>query len=77
MILPKKRLGKLLGTPNSSRTLLLSSESCRTFVRISTNGKWMNRRLHNWMFSRLTGRIEDEAREAGILVRKVNSAYTS
>lgn len=40
-------------------------------------GKWMNRRLHNWAFARLTGRIEDKALEAGILVRKVNSEYTS
>ena len=40
-------------------------------------GKWMNRRLHNWAFARLTGRIEDKARDAGIPVRKVNPAYTS
>jgi putative transposase len=40
-------------------------------------GKWMNRRLHNWAFARLTGRIEDKAREAGIPVRFVNPAYTS
>ena len=29
-------------------------------------GKWMNRRLHNWAFARLTGRIEDKARDEGI-----------
>jgi IS605 OrfB family transposase len=40
-------------------------------------GKWMNRRLHNWAFARLTGRIEDKARDAGIPVRFVNPAYTS
>lgn len=40
-------------------------------------GKWMNRRLHNWAFARLTGRIEDKAREEGIPVRFVNPAYTS
>ncbi|WP_363463642.1 transposase [Halogeometricum borinquense] len=40
-------------------------------------GKWMNRRLHNWAFARLTGRIEDKARDAGICVRFVNPAYTS
>ena len=40
-------------------------------------GKWMNRRLHNWAFARLTGRIEDKAFEAGISVRFVNPAYTS
>jgi putative transposase len=40
-------------------------------------GKWMNRRLHNWAFARLTERIEDKALEAGIPVRKVNPAYTS
>ena len=40
-------------------------------------GKWMNRRLHNWAFARLTGRIEDKALEAGIPVRFVNPAYTS
>ena len=37
----------------------------------------MNRRLHNWAFARLTGRIEDKALEAGIPVRFVNPAYTS
>lgn len=40
-------------------------------------GKWMNRRLHNWAFARLTGRIEDKARDAGIPVEYVNPAYTS
>jgi len=40
-------------------------------------GKWMNRRLHNWAFARLTGRIEDKALDAGIPVRFVNPAYTS
>lgn len=40
-------------------------------------GKWMNRRLHNWAFARLTGRIEDKALEAGIPVRTVNPAHTS
>ncbi|RXK46986.1 RNA-guided endonuclease TnpB family protein [Halorientalis pallida] len=40
-------------------------------------GAWMNRRLHNWAFARLTGRIEDKALEAGIPVRTVNPAYTS
>ena len=40
-------------------------------------GKWMNRHLHNWAFARLTGRIEDKARDAGIPVRFVNPAYTS
>jgi putative transposase len=40
-------------------------------------GKWMNRRLHNWAFARLSGRIEDKARDAGIPVRFVNPAYTS
>jgi putative transposase len=40
-------------------------------------GKWMNRRLHNWAFARLTGRIEDKARDSGIPVRFVNPAYTS
>ena len=40
-------------------------------------GKWMNRRLHNWAFARLTGRIEDKATDAGIPVRFVNPAYTS
>ncbi|WP_435102622.1 RNA-guided endonuclease TnpB family protein [Halarchaeum sp. P4] len=40
-------------------------------------GKWMNRRLHNWAFARLTGRIEDKALEAGIPVQFVNPAYTS
>ncbi|RRJ29789.1 RNA-guided endonuclease TnpB family protein, partial [Halocatena pleomorpha] len=40
-------------------------------------GKWMNRRLHNWTFARLAGRIEDKARDAGIPVRFVNPAYTS
>jgi putative transposase len=40
-------------------------------------GAWMNRRLHNWAFARLTGRIEDKAFEAGIPVRTVNPAYTS
>ncbi len=40
-------------------------------------GKWMNRRLHNWAFARLTGRIEDKARDAEIPVRFANPAYTS
>lgn len=40
-------------------------------------GKWMNRRLHNWAFARLTDRIEDKALDAGISVRFVNPAYTS
>ena len=40
-------------------------------------GKWMNRRLHNWAFARLIGRIEDKARDAGVPVRFVNPAYTS
>ncbi|MBP2252685.1 putative transposase [Halarchaeum solikamskense] len=40
-------------------------------------GRWMNRRLHNWAFARLTGRIEDKALDAGIPVQKVNPAYTS
>ena len=40
-------------------------------------GKWMNRRLHNWAFARLQGRIEDKATEAGIRVEYVNAAYTS
>ncbi|QLH77212.1 IS200/IS605 family element transposase accessory protein TnpB [Halosimplex rubrum] len=40
-------------------------------------GKWMNRRLHTWAFARLTGRIEDKAREEGIPVQFVNPAYTS
>jgi IS605 OrfB family transposase len=40
-------------------------------------GKWMNRRLHNWAFARLQGRIEDKATEAGIPVEYVNAAYTS
>ncbi|MGB9964124.1 RNA-guided endonuclease TnpB family protein [Halobacterium hubeiense] len=40
-------------------------------------GKWMNRRLHNWAFARLTGRIEDKALDAGIPVRFVNPSYTS
>jgi len=40
-------------------------------------GKWMNRRLHNWAFARLTGRIGDKARDAGIPVQFVNPAYTS
>ena len=40
-------------------------------------GAFMNRRLHNWAFARLTGRIEDKARDAGIPVRFVNPAYTS
>ncbi|WP_433633350.1 RNA-guided endonuclease TnpB family protein [Halomicrococcus sp. NG-SE-24] len=40
-------------------------------------GKWMNRRLHNWAFARLQGRIEDKARDAGIPVKYVPSAYTS
>jgi hypothetical protein len=35
------------------------------------------RRLHDWAFARLTGRIEDKALEAGIPVQKVNPAYTS
>ncbi|MGB9961567.1 RNA-guided endonuclease TnpB family protein [Halobacterium sp. MBLA0001] len=39
--------------------------------------KWMNRRLHNWAFARLQGRIEDKATEAGIRVEYVNAAYTS
>ncbi|SEO41470.1 transposase, IS605 OrfB family, central region [Halogranum amylolyticum] len=39
--------------------------------------KWMNRRLHNRAFARLTGRIEDKAREEGVPVRYVNPAYTS
>jgi len=40
-------------------------------------GKWMNRRLHNWAFARLSERIEDKARDAGVPVRKVDPAYTS
>jgi len=40
-------------------------------------GKWMNRRVHNWAFARLQGRIEDKATEAGIRVEYVNAAYTS
>jgi len=40
-------------------------------------GKFMNRRLHNWAFARLTGRIEDKATEAGIPVEYVNASYTS
>lgn len=40
-------------------------------------GKWMNRRLHNWAFARLTGRIEDKALAMGIPVQVVNPAYTS
>ncbi|MFC7323773.1 RNA-guided endonuclease TnpB family protein [Halorubrum rutilum] len=40
-------------------------------------GAWMNRRLHNWAFARLTGRIEDKALDAGIPVQKVRPAYTS
>jgi putative transposase len=40
-------------------------------------GKYMNRRLHAWAFSRLQGRIEDKATELGIPVRFVNPAYTS
>jgi putative transposase len=40
-------------------------------------GKWMNRRLHNWAFARLTDRIRDKALDAGIPVRFVNPAYTS
>ncbi|WP_458188635.1 RNA-guided endonuclease TnpB family protein [Haladaptatus sp. NG-WS-4] len=40
-------------------------------------GTFMNRRLHAWAFSRLSGRIEDKARDAGIPVRFVNPAYTS
>ncbi|SDY53361.1 RNA-guided endonuclease TnpB family protein [Halobellus clavatus] len=39
--------------------------------------KWMNRRLHNWAFARLQGRIEDKATEEGIPVAYVNAAYTS
>ncbi len=41
------------------------------------HGEWMNRRLHNWAFARLTGRIEDKATEADIPVEYVNPAYTS
>ncbi|MFD1588189.1 RNA-guided endonuclease InsQ/TnpB family protein [Halorientalis brevis] len=40
-------------------------------------GVWMNRRLHAWAFARLQQRIEDKAREAGILVEYVEPAYTS
>lgn len=39
--------------------------------------KWMNRRLHNWAFARLTGPIENKALEAGIPVQKMNPAYAS
>ncbi|WP_353633815.1 transposase [Halobacterium sp. NMX12-1] len=49
-----------------------------TYIREHLDyGKWMNRRLHNWAFARLTGRIEDKALEAGIPVRFVSPAYTS
>ena len=49
-----------------------------TYIREHLDyGKWMNRRIHNWAFARLTGRIEEKAREAGIPVRFVNPAYTS
>lgn len=40
-------------------------------------GKFMNRRLHNWAFARLQGRIEDKATDAGIPVESVPPAYTS
>ncbi|WP_135824604.1 RNA-guided endonuclease TnpB family protein [Halorussus ruber] len=40
-------------------------------------GKYMNRRLHNWAFARLQGRVEDKAREAGIPVEYVRPEYTS
>ena len=40
-------------------------------------GKFMNRRLHNWAFARLSGRIEDKATEAGIPVACIEPAYTS
>ncbi|TKR26495.1 transposase [Natronomonas salsuginis] len=49
-----------------------------SYIREHLNyGKRLNRRLHNWAFARLTGRIEDKARDAGIPVRFVNPAYTS
>jgi putative transposase len=49
-----------------------------TYIREHLDyGTWMNRRLHNWAFARLTGRIEDKARDAGIPVRFVTPAYTS
>ena len=40
-------------------------------------GTFMNRRLHEWAFARLQGRIEDKSNEAGIPVKYVNAAYTS
>jgi len=40
-------------------------------------GAYMNRRLHNWAFARLQGRVEDKAREAGVPVKYVNPEYTS
>ncbi|GAA0253824.1 RNA-guided endonuclease InsQ/TnpB family protein [Haladaptatus pallidirubidus] len=49
-----------------------------TYIRERLDyGKYMNRRLHAWAFARLQGRIEDKARDAGIPVEYVNSAYTS
>lgn len=49
-----------------------------TYIRERLDyGKYMNRRLHNWAFARLTGRIADKAQEAGIPVKTVNPAYTS
>jgi putative transposase len=49
-----------------------------SFIREDLDyGKFMNRRLHAWAFSRLQGRIEDKASEVGIPVRYVNAYYTS
>ncbi|WP_058825789.1 RNA-guided endonuclease TnpB family protein [Haloferax sp. Q22] len=49
-----------------------------SYIREHLNyGKWINRRLHNWAFARLSGRIEDKALDAGIPVRFVNPAFTS
>ena len=48
---------------------VIVSKTSRTFVSTLDYGKCMNRRLHNWAFARLTGRIEDKARDTGIPVR--------
>ncbi|AFK18308.1 transposase [Haloferax mediterranei ATCC 33500] len=40
-------------------------------------GKYWNRRVDKWLFSRLQSRIEDKAAEHGISVEYVHPHYTS
>ena len=49
-----------------------------SYIRESLDyGKYMNRRLHAWAFTRLQGRIEDKAEDASVPVRYVHPQYTS